>query len=175
MPRESDASTDTAHTCSTHRISLPEDDAYLAYSLQGSMRRSSASTAPLRPSSSATSARSSHTSSSGASGEGLTASTLQGVTGKLVRRRGSASAGERAEEGGRREKKGEGGRGRARWGEGEREGKQRFSLADFKIGRPIGKGKFGNVFLAKTKREEKVVAIKVLFKSQLKVGSSGHT
>ncbi|XP_071823589.1 aurora kinase C-like [Apostichopus japonicus] len=42
-----------------------------------------------------------------------------------------------------------------------------WSLKDFDIGRPLGKGKFGNVYLAREKQTEFIVALKVLFKSQL--------
>jgi serine/threonine protein kinase len=40
-------------------------------------------------------------------------------------------------------------------------------LNDFEIGRPLGKGKFGNVYLAREKKSKYIVALKVLFKSQL--------
>lgn len=40
-------------------------------------------------------------------------------------------------------------------------------LDDFDIGRPLGKGKFGNVFLAREKNSKFVVALKVQFKKQL--------
>jgi len=43
----------------------------------------------------------------------------------------------------------------------------RWTLADFDIGRPLGKGKFGNVYLAREKKSKYIVALKVLFKSQL--------
>ncbi|PIO63092.1 hypothetical protein TELCIR_15325 [Teladorsagia circumcincta] len=43
----------------------------------------------------------------------------------------------------------------------------RFSLDDFEIGRPLGKGKFGSVYLARLKKNHFIVALKVLFKSQL--------
>ena len=42
-----------------------------------------------------------------------------------------------------------------------------WKLSDFEIGRPLGKGKFGNVYLAREKRTKFIVALKVLFKSQL--------
>ena len=45
--------------------------------------------------------------------------------------------------------------------------KNRWTLNDFEIGRPLGKGKFGNVYLAREKRSKFIVALKVLFKSQL--------
>ena len=43
----------------------------------------------------------------------------------------------------------------------------RWKLEDFDIGRPLGKGKFGNVYLAREKKSKYIVALKVLFKSQL--------
>eukprot|EP00501_MAST-03F_sp_TOSAG23-6_P001350 GSMAST32.ASY1.ANO1.1401.1 assembled CDS len=42
-----------------------------------------------------------------------------------------------------------------------------WTLSDFSIGRAIGKGKFGNVYVAKEKNSTCHVAFKVLFKSQL--------
>jgi len=44
---------------------------------------------------------------------------------------------------------------------------KRWSLSDFQIGKPLGKGKFGNVYLARLKKEKLIVALKVLHKSQL--------
>jgi len=44
---------------------------------------------------------------------------------------------------------------------------KRWSLNDFDIGRPLGKGKFGHVYLVREKRQKRVVALKVLFKAQL--------
>ncbi|KAK5980404.1 Protein kinase domain-containing protein, partial [Trichostrongylus colubriformis] len=43
----------------------------------------------------------------------------------------------------------------------------RFCLDDFEIGRPLGKGKFGSVYLARVKENKFIIALKVLFKSQL--------
>lgn len=45
-------------------------------------------------------------------------------------------------------------------------GKQ-WSLNDFEIGKPLGRGKFGSVYLAREKASKYIVAIKVLYKSQL--------
>ncbi|XP_068629667.1 aurora kinase C-like [Battus philenor] len=45
--------------------------------------------------------------------------------------------------------------------------KKAWSLSDFDLGRPLGKGKFGNVYLAREKESHYVVALKVLFKSQI--------
>ncbi len=36
-----------------------------------------------------------------------------------------------------------------------------WRLSDFDIGRPLGKGKFGNVYLAREKRSKYIVALKV--------------
>jgi len=42
-----------------------------------------------------------------------------------------------------------------------------WSLDKFDIGKPLGKGKFGNVYLARERQTKFIVALKVLFKSQL--------
>jgi len=47
-------------------------------------------------------------------------------------------------------------------------------LEDFDIGRPLGKGKFGNVYLAREKASKYIVALKVLFKSQLQKAQVEH-
>lgn len=52
--------------------------------------------------------------------------------------------------------------------------KNRWTLNDFEIGRPLGKGKFGNVYLAREKRSKFIVALKVLFKSQLQKAQVEH-
>ncbi|CEO95740.1 hypothetical protein PBRA_004453 [Plasmodiophora brassicae] len=44
---------------------------------------------------------------------------------------------------------------------------QRWTLKDFDIGRSLGKGKFGNVYLAREKKSKFICALKVMFKSQL--------
>jgi len=51
---------------------------------------------------------------------------------------------------------------------------KQWSLADFDIGRPLGKGKFGNVYLAREKKKQIVVALKILFKSQLVKSNVEH-
>lgn len=51
---------------------------------------------------------------------------------------------------------------------------RKLSLDDFDIGRPLGKGKFGNVYLAKVKKVDAIVALKVLFKSQMEKESVEH-
>ncbi|CAM9611933.1 unnamed protein product [Chrysoparadoxa australica] len=45
-----------------------------------------------------------------------------------------------------------------------------WSLSDFEIGRPLGKGKFGAVYLAREKKSKYIVALKVLTKKQLVKG-----
>ncbi len=50
--------------------------------------------------------------------------------------------------------------------EAAKKGKQ-WSLNDFEIGKPLGRGKFGSVYLAREKRTKYIVALKVLKKSQL--------
>jgi len=50
----------------------------------------------------------------------------------------------------------------------------RWTLDDFDIGRPLGKGKFGNVYLAREKASKYIVALKVLFKSQLQKAQVEH-
>ncbi|KAM3656021.1 aurora kinase C-like [Ammospiza maritima maritima] len=49
-----------------------------------------------------------------------------------------------------------------------------FSLEDFEVGRPLGKGKFGNVYLARERRSGFLVALKVLFKSQVEQEGVEH-
>ncbi|GMR32404.1 hypothetical protein PMAYCL1PPCAC_02599, partial [Pristionchus mayeri] len=43
----------------------------------------------------------------------------------------------------------------------------KFGLSDFEIGKPLGKGKFGSVYLARIPNPGFIVALKILFKSQL--------
>ena len=52
--------------------------------------------------------------------------------------------------------------------------RSKWCLADFDIGRPLGKGKFGNVYLAREKGSKFIVALKVLFKSQLQKAQVEH-
>lgn len=51
---------------------------------------------------------------------------------------------------------------------------KRWTISDFDIGRPLGRGKFGNVYLAREKRSQYIVALKVLFKSQLQESQVEH-
>lgn len=45
--------------------------------------------------------------------------------------------------------------------------KRLWSIEDFDIGKPLGRGKFGQVYLAREKKSQYIVALKVLYKSQL--------
>lgn len=49
-----------------------------------------------------------------------------------------------------------------------------WELANFDIGRPLGRGKFGNVYLAREKDTKFVVALKVLFKKQIQRDNVEH-
>lgn len=51
---------------------------------------------------------------------------------------------------------------------------EKWSLDKFEIGRPLGKGKFGNVYLGREKKSGFIVALKVLFKSQLQKAHVEH-
>ena len=42
-----------------------------------------------------------------------------------------------------------------------------WSVDDFEIGKPIGRGKFGHVYLAREKKSKYLVALKVIYKHQL--------
>lgn len=56
----------------------------------------------------------------------------------------------------------------------DQESKQKWTLSDFDIGKPLGKGKFGNVYLAREKKSKFLVALKVLFKSAIKNFNNEH-
>ena len=45
--------------------------------------------------------------------------------------------------------------------------KPRWTIEDFEFGKSLGKGKFGNVSLAREKKSKFIVALKVLSKKQL--------
>jgi aurora kinase len=49
-----------------------------------------------------------------------------------------------------------------------------WTLHDFEIGRELGSGKFGHVYLAREKMSRVVVALKVLVKSQLRDAGVAH-
>ncbi|KAJ8266227.1 hypothetical protein GJAV_G00128000 [Gymnothorax javanicus] len=50
----------------------------------------------------------------------------------------------------------------------------KLSIKNFDIGRPLGKGKFGNVYLARERKLNFIVALKVLFKSQMEKEGVEH-
>lgn len=56
----------------------------------------------------------------------------------------------------------------------QREPQRRWSLADFEVGRPLGRGKFGSVYLAREKKTRFVVALKVLHKNELQARRVEH-
>lgn len=47
-------------------------------------------------------------------------------------------------------------------------------MEDFDIGRPLGKGKFGNVYLVREKQSKFILALKALFKVQLEKAGVEH-
>nr|CCA19686.1 auroralike protein kinase putative [Albugo laibachii Nc14] len=49
-----------------------------------------------------------------------------------------------------------------------------WKLSDFEIGKPLGKGKFGSVYLAREKKSKYVIALKVLQKQQLTKSNVEH-
>eukprot|EP00123_Amoebidium_parasiticum_P007901 comp18447_c0_seq1/m.19722 comp18447_c0_seq1/g.19722 ORF comp18447_c0_seq1/g.19722 comp18447_c0_seq1/m.19722 type:complete len:375 (-) comp18447_c0_seq1:296-1420(-) len=51
---------------------------------------------------------------------------------------------------------------------------RRWTLNDFEVGRPLGKGKFGSVYLAREKKSKYIVALKVLFISELEKNGCEH-
>ena len=51
---------------------------------------------------------------------------------------------------------------------------KKWCLNDFEIGKPLGKGKFGNVYLAREKRSKYIVALKVIFKHQVQKANCEH-
>lgn len=59
-------------------------------------------------------------------------------------------------------------------GDGTKKEKKSWSLSNFDIGRPLGRGKFGNVYLAREKESKFVVALKVLFKKQIQESKVEH-
>jgi len=45
--------------------------------------------------------------------------------------------------------------------------RDRWSLKDFEIGRPLGNGKFGHVYLARERKSGFIVALKIIYKAEL--------
>jgi len=52
--------------------------------------------------------------------------------------------------------------------------KKTWSLDDFEIGKKLGKGRFGNVYVAREVKSKFIVALKVIFKSQLEQNRVEH-
>ena len=42
-----------------------------------------------------------------------------------------------------------------------------WKISDFEMGKPLGRGKFGHVYLARERNSKFMVALKVLYKSQI--------
>ena len=42
-----------------------------------------------------------------------------------------------------------------------------WTLDDFEIGKPLGRGKFGSVYLARERKSAYLIALKILFKKEL--------
>lgn len=49
-----------------------------------------------------------------------------------------------------------------------------WKMEDFQLGKALGKGRFGNVYIAKEKKSNYVVALKVLFKNQIRDAGLQH-
>lgn len=56
----------------------------------------------------------------------------------------------------------------------ENQSQKKWVLTDFDIGRPLGKGKFGNVYLAREKRSKFIIAMKVLYRAQIEDANILH-
>ena len=61
-----------------------------------------------------------------------------------------------------------------RWGHLFHLFRKHFTINDFEIGRPLGRGKFGRVYLARLKENHFIVALKVLFKSEIEKEGLEH-
>ena len=51
---------------------------------------------------------------------------------------------------------------------------KRWTVRDFDIGKPLGHGKFGKVYLARGKKSKFICALKILFKDQLNSNGVEH-
>jgi hypothetical protein len=52
--------------------------------------------------------------------------------------------------------------------------RKRWTVRDFEIGKPLGHGKFGKVYLAREKKTKFICALKILFKDQLSQSCVEH-
>ena len=50
-----------------------------------------------------------------------------------------------------------------------------WEVGDFTLGKPLGKGKFGNVYMARERASKRTVAMKVLFKTPLQTANCIHS
>jgi len=55
-----------------------------------------------------------------------------------------------------------------------KETKKQWKINDFNLGRALGKGRFGNVYLAKEKNTNYVVALKIMFKKDIRDAELQH-
>lgn len=60
------------------------------------------------------------------------------------------------------------------WRAGNERGNKPWSLSDFEIGTPLGRGRFGRVYLARDKYAHSYVALKMIFKSEICKGGLEH-
>ena len=51
---------------------------------------------------------------------------------------------------------------------------KKWKIEDFNLGRALGKGRFGNVYLAKEKKTNYVVALKIMFKKDIRDNELQH-
>lgn len=51
---------------------------------------------------------------------------------------------------------------------------RKWVLEDFEIGKLLGKGKFGNVYIARERESKKILALKILFKNDMKKNNVFH-
>lgn len=56
----------------------------------------------------------------------------------------------------------------------QKQAPNKWKLKDFDIGKSLGRGKFGNVYLVREKKSRFICALKVLFKSQLQKANVVH-
>lgn len=49
-----------------------------------------------------------------------------------------------------------------------------WTLKDFEIGKPLGEGKFGHVYLARTAKEKRIIALKVIHIKQIEEDQMEH-
>ena len=55
-----------------------------------------------------------------------------------------------------------------------KDAKKQWKIADFHLGRALGQGRFGNVYLAKVKKSKCVLALKIMFKKDIRDAGLQH-